>query len=129
MPAIRIRKMIESDTVTLPELKPFIGNTVEIAIEVSYTEETRKEFWDVFSKVPGTEAEFEAQHETFRKWRSDPSFQVYWPTLGHALERKYEEARKMIEAATAVQGLDDYDFEAHLDQREYDLKHAEDHPQ
>ena len=33
MPAIRIRKMIESDTVTLPELKPFIGRTVEFVIE------------------------------------------------------------------------------------------------
>ena len=33
MSAIRIRKTIESDTVTLPELKPFIGRTVEIAIE------------------------------------------------------------------------------------------------
>ena len=33
MSAIRIRKTIDSDTVTLPELKPFIGRTVEIVIE------------------------------------------------------------------------------------------------
>ena len=33
MSAIRIRKTIDSDTVTLPELKPFIGRTVDIVIE------------------------------------------------------------------------------------------------
>ena len=35
MSSIRIRKHIESDTLTLPELRPFIGRTVEIAIEDS----------------------------------------------------------------------------------------------
>jgi hypothetical protein len=33
MAAIRIRKTIDSETLTLPELKPFIGQTVEIVIE------------------------------------------------------------------------------------------------
>ena len=33
MSAIRIRKTIDSETLTLPELKPFIGRTVEIVIE------------------------------------------------------------------------------------------------
>ena len=33
MAAIRIRKTIESDTLTLPEAKPLIGRTVEIVIE------------------------------------------------------------------------------------------------
>ncbi len=129
MPTIRIRKTIESETVTLPELKPFIGNTVEIAIEVSYTEETRKEFWDVFSKLPSNEEEFNQLHETFRMWRTDPRFQVYWPTFDHVLSRKYEDARRMMEAAKAVQELESYDFDAHLDQSEYEISHAEDHPQ
>lgn len=35
MSSIRIRKHIDSDTLTLPELRPFIGRTVEIAIEDS----------------------------------------------------------------------------------------------
>ena len=33
MATIRIRKTIDSDTLTLPELRPFIGRTVEIVIE------------------------------------------------------------------------------------------------
>lgn len=33
MAAIRIRKTIDSETLTLPELKPLIGRTVEIVIE------------------------------------------------------------------------------------------------
>jgi hypothetical protein len=33
MSPIRIRKQIDSDTLTLPELRPFIGHTVEIVIE------------------------------------------------------------------------------------------------
>lgn len=122
MSAIRIRKTIESDTVTLPELKPFIGRTVEFVIEVSYTEETRKEFWDVFSQVPGTEAEFEAQRETFRKWRTDPRFQVYWPTLGHALETNYTDFRLKADALTKTWGLLDYDHQAQLDQDACDIE-------
>lgn len=33
MAAIRIRKTIDSDTLTLPELRPLIGRTVQIVIE------------------------------------------------------------------------------------------------
>ena len=33
MSAIRIRKMIDSDTLHLPELRPFIGQTVDITVE------------------------------------------------------------------------------------------------
>ena len=33
MAAIRIRKTIDSDTLTLPELRPLIGRTVDIVIE------------------------------------------------------------------------------------------------
>lgn len=33
MHAVRIRRKIESDTLTLPELKPFVGKTVEIVVE------------------------------------------------------------------------------------------------
>lgn len=126
MPAIRIRKMIESDTVTLPELKPFIGNMVEIAIEVSYTEETRKEFWDVFSKLPSNEEEFDQMHETFRMWRTDPRFQVYWPTLGHALETKYKDFRQKVDAIDETWGLLDYDYQAQFDQDACDIKDQKD---
>jgi len=33
MSAIRIRRTIDSDTLHLPELRPFIGQTVEITVE------------------------------------------------------------------------------------------------
>jgi hypothetical protein len=33
MDAIHIRKQIDSETLTLPELRPFIGSTVEILIQ------------------------------------------------------------------------------------------------
>jgi hypothetical protein len=33
MAAIRIRKTIDSDTLHLPELRPFIGQTVDITVE------------------------------------------------------------------------------------------------
>jgi hypothetical protein len=41
MSAIRIRTRIDSDTLTLPELRPFIGRTVEIIIEESAPVPTR----------------------------------------------------------------------------------------
>jgi hypothetical protein len=33
MAAIRIRKTLDSDTLHLPELRPYIGRTVEITVE------------------------------------------------------------------------------------------------
>ena len=33
MTAIRIRKTIDSETLTIPELKPLIGHTVDIVID------------------------------------------------------------------------------------------------
>lgn len=33
MAAIRIRKTLDSDTLHLPELRPFIGQTVDITVE------------------------------------------------------------------------------------------------
>ena len=45
MNAVRIRKRINSDTLTLPELRPFIGKTVDIVIEEPATGTTSEEFW------------------------------------------------------------------------------------
>lgn len=38
MSAIRIRKTLDSDTLHLPELRPYIGRTVEIVVEESEVE-------------------------------------------------------------------------------------------
>ena len=130
MSAIRIRKTIESDTLTLPELKPFIGRTVEIVIEEpAVTEETKKEFWDYAAKLPSTKADFESQHEQFQKWRQELRFEAHWPLIDEILIRDFEHTRKWAAAARAVQHLDDYDYDAIREQGEYDLKHANDHLQ
>ena len=49
MHAIRIRKKLESETVSLAELKPLIGQTVEIVVWPEVTEEAAPvgECWDV----------------------------------------------------------------------------------
>ena len=46
MNAIQIRKQLDSDTIHLPELKPFIGKTVEIVVreDVSATANGSKDF-------------------------------------------------------------------------------------
>ena len=48
MHAIRIRKKLESETLSLAELKPLIGKTVEIVVWSEPTEETAvpAERWD-----------------------------------------------------------------------------------
>ena len=67
MSAIRIRTRIDSDTLTLPELRPFIGRTVEIVIEESPADSAAHEFWAYAANLPVTEAEFAAQQEQFRR--------------------------------------------------------------
>ncbi len=79
MNAVRIRRRLESDTLHLPELKPFIGKAVEIIV----LEETTPAI------TPGT-----------GDWDA---------------------------AMKAVEELEDYDFDAFRKQREYDLRHAQDH--
>jgi hypothetical protein len=83
MSAIRIRKTIDSDTLTLPELRPLIGRTVEIVIEEQPAAAVSP------GVIPGT---------------GD------WDAL-----------------LAAAQGLEDYDYEAYIHQREYDRRHAGDH--
>lgn len=126
MSAIRIRKTIESDTLTLPELKAFIGRTVDIVIEEpAVTEDTKKEFWTAFSNLPATEAEFNERQRTFGKWLIDPRFLAYWPTLAHAATRDYESMRRMVDALDATSHLVDYDYQAQIDQDACDIKDQE----
>ena len=76
MSSIRIRKRIDSDTLTLPELRAFIGRTVEIVIE-----EAPAGF------VPGTGE---------------------WDAI-----------------LVAAQTLEDYDYQARIDQDACDLRDAD----
>ena len=127
MAAIRIRKTIDSETLTLPELRPFIGRTVEIVIEVSNANPTIQEFWNLASQLPTTETEFEEQRKVFETWRHDPRFESHWPTIDQLLARDFEKTRKWAEVLAATWNMQDYDFDAIRDQREFDLKHANDH--
>ena len=123
---IHIKRKLDSDTLHLPELKPLIGRTVEITVE-EQPPEVRDEFYAEGARLPDTKEAYEAQRAIFRKWRSDPRFEVYWPLLDQMLARSFEHVRKWAEARAAVADLEGYDFDAYKRQREYDRQHAEDH--
>jgi len=111
MNTIRIRKTIDSDTLHLPELRPLIGRTVEIVIEEK-ADTPRDQFYAEASRFPETEAEFEAQKETFRRWRADPRFEAHWPLLDRLIARDFAHMRKWAVALQAAQQLADYDYGA-----------------
>jgi hypothetical protein len=132
MSAIRIRRRIDSDTLTLPELREFIGRTVDIVIEEQPAPaDTAAEFWASASKLPTTQAEFAAQQEQFRRWRAEPRFEPHWPMIDLLLARDFEKTRKWAEINKAIQGLgeDGYDFDAWKRQREFDANQAANPPQ
>lgn len=126
MAAIRIRKTIDSETLTLPELKPLIGRTVEIVIEEQPAGVSSEEFWAYAGNLPTDEAEFAAQQEQFRRWRADPRYERYWPTLDWFLARDFEKTRKWAAVLAAVRELGEtgYDFDAWKEQREFDARSA-----
>jgi hypothetical protein len=54
MSAIRIRKKIDSETIHLPELKPFVGKTVEIIVqEDSVRPPATEKDWEEFFASAG----------------------------------------------------------------------------
>jgi hypothetical protein len=125
MNAVRIRKRINSDTLTLPELRPFIGRTVDIVIEEPATGTNAEQFWAYAANLPTTQAEFAAQQEQFRQWRTDPRFEPHWPMIDLLLARDFEKTRKCAEATKAVQELEDYDYDALRDQDACDIRDME----
>ena len=126
MNAIRICKTIDSETLHLPELKPLIGKTVEITVEEKLSA-VRDEFWAEAARLPDSVEAFEAQRAIFRTWRTDSRFEPYWAVLDELLNRSFDHVRKWAAAARAARELKDYDYDAWREQREYDLKHANDH--
>lgn len=87
----------------------------------------REEFYAELGRLPETVQAFEAQRAIFRQWRSDPRFEVYWPTLDHALESTLEDARKWAARLMELPALDDDDLEVYKKMREYEIQHAGDH--
>ncbi|MFO0805527.1 MAG: hypothetical protein U0791_20680 [Gemmataceae bacterium] len=112
MNAIRIRKTIDSETLTIPELGPLIGRTVEIAIEESVPADAKKEFWDFASQFPETEEQFHSRQAVYRRWRNDPRFREFWFTIDHELKRDWADWQSRASAIEATAGLEDYDFDA-----------------
>jgi hypothetical protein len=119
MNTIRIRKIIDSETLHLPELRPLIGRTVEITVE-DHTPAVRDEFWAEAARFPDTEETFEAQKTIFRRWRSDGRFEPYWFVLDELLNRTFDRARQWA-ALQAQLPLDDYDYDAIREQDACDL--------
>jgi hypothetical protein len=128
MSAIRIRTRIDSDTLTLPELRPFIGRTVEIVIEDAPAEVPAEEFWAYAANLPSTETEFVAQQEQFRRWRTDSRYQTHWPMIDRLLDRDFETTRKWAEINNALREMTDYDFDAYKAQRQFDAEHTANPP-
>jgi hypothetical protein len=122
---IKLRRKLDSETLHLPELKPLIGRTVEITVEEQLPE-VRDEFYAEAARFPESEEAFEAQKAIFRNWRGDPRFEPYWSVLDHLLTRSFEHMRKWA-AVTAQLPLEDYDYDAWREQRDYDRQHAHDH--
>jgi hypothetical protein len=81
MSAIHIRKKIDSETITLPELRPFIGCTVEILILIQ-------------EAAPAT-------------------------------ARVIPESQEWQAIVAAAQSLEDYDYQAKIDQDARDIREAQ----
>ena len=110
MAAIRIRKTIDSDTLTLPELRPLFGRTVDITIAPAPDPAAREAFDQLLAQVPDSEAAWAARLATLRAWRADPRFEPYWPALDQMLTVDFPTFRRRAAAEPAG----DYDAAAWL---------------
>ena len=67
MNAIRISKHLESETLHLPELKPFIGKTVEIIVQEEAPARSRESAYDAFFDLSGKDV---VEPEAYKRLRS-----------------------------------------------------------
>jgi hypothetical protein len=78
MKAIHIRKKLESDTLQLPELKPMIGEMVEITVQVAASAVV-KNAWDEIDRIAAKNAEIypgpDVGVEIIRAMRGERDFQ------------------------------------------------------
>jgi len=124
MEPIRIRQVVGSTTLYLPELKPLIGRWVRITIEEEPVPAVRDEFWAEAARFPETEEELEAQKVLFRTWRSDPRFEPYWQVLDAFIETDLATVQKW-DAIRAQLPVEDYDYDARRAQEECDMEDAQ----
>jgi hypothetical protein len=67
MDAIRIRKHLDSETLHLPELKPLIGKTVEIVVQVVIAPAAAPDPWTAWNQLAGTLKDYD--FDAYRKQR------------------------------------------------------------
>ncbi len=118
------RKVAE---LTTPAIRPGTGDWDAAAND---TDSPRDQFYAEAARFPDTEAEFAVQKELFSQWRAATAFEPYWPLLDRLLARDFADMRKwgaFADAARQIRESGTYDFDAWREQREYDLKHANDH--
>ena len=92
-------------------------------------EDVGAEFYALAGHIPDTPAEWAEQQEVFRRWRADARFEAYWIILEGLLAKDFDATRRWAAAEQAARELREtgYDFDAYLEQRKYDRKHAYDH--
>lgn len=76
--------------------------------------------------LPNSEAAWAEKQKTFRAWRGDRRFERFWPMLDRLLAVDYPAARRWAVAAEAIRGLQGYDLDAWRQQRDVELKQAND---
>lgn len=87
----------------------------------------REQFYDLVGQVPESEAGWAERQATLRRWRSDPGFEPYWPTIDHMLAVDFASFKRWPRFADSAGDLEGYDYDAWREQRDYDLKHVSDH--
>lgn len=83
MNAIRIHKVVDSETLHLPELKPLIGKTVEIIVlEETPAPVPLLETMETFLALAPQEQPLDAKE--LEAMRQDPAYERFWPLLDRA---------------------------------------------
>jgi hypothetical protein len=114
------QKVAELTQAKAPAIRPGDGDTAS----------ARDQFYAEAARFPGTEAEFAAQKELYRRWRADSAFEPYWQLLDRLLAHDFadmQKSRALADAARRIREAGTYDFDAVRDQDECDLRHAHDH--
>jgi hypothetical protein len=112
MNAIRIRTRIESETLTLPELKPLIGRAVEIIVlddlSARAALETHETMFGLLPpEKPRTREERAAELAEWRAMRIDPQYEKSWPFIDMVLSGNTPQLD--VDAIIASRNADVYD--------------------
>jgi hypothetical protein len=113
--AIRIRTRIESETLTLPELKPLIGRAVEIIVldeqpSVRAPLETHETMFGLLPpKKPQTPKERATEHEQWQAMRQDPQYEKSWPFIDLVLAGNMPQLD--VDAIIASRNADAHDLD------------------